>query len=82
MIFKAISEGEKDFAAIAVVGNAKDTPIGKGDYCPPCGVCRQVMAEFCDADTFEIILARSYDDYKVYTLAQLLPLISLPIKNK
>lgn len=79
--FKAISEGERDFVAIAIVGNDKDTPVGKGDFCPPCGVCRQVMAEFCDPETFQVILARDYDDYAVYTLGQLLPLVALPIKK-
>lgn len=77
-IFKAVSEGERDFVAIAVVGNDKNTPIGKGDYCPPCGVCRQVMAEFCK-DDFQIVIARDYDDYKVVTLADLLPMVSKPL---
>ncbi len=80
-IFKAVSEGEYDFVAIAIVGNDKDTPIGQGDFCPPCGVCRQVMTEFCTKD-FEIILARDYDDYKVYTLDKLMPLVSLPLSSK
>ncbi len=80
-IFKAVSEGERNFAAIAIVGNDKSKPIGTGDYCPPCGVCRQVMTEFCSAD-FEIVLAKNYDNYKVYTLEQLVPLISLPIEGK
>ncbi|MCD8021590.1 MAG: hypothetical protein LUF30_00905, partial [Lachnospiraceae bacterium] len=44
------------------------------DYCPPCGVCRQVMAEFCDAKTFRILVARSPEDYLDYTLEELLPL--------
>lgn len=79
--FKAVSEGERSFAAIAVVGNDVNTPIGEGDYCPPCGVCRQVMCEFCALD-FEIILAKDYDKYEVYTLEQLMPLISLPLSNK
>lgn len=77
-IFKAVSEGDRDFVAIAIVGNDKNTEIGKGDFCPPCGVCRQVMTEFCDAD-FEIVLAKGYDDYKVYTLGELMPLISKPL---
>ena len=77
-IFKAVSEGERDFVAIAIVGNDKDTPIGKGDFCPPCGVCRQVMAEFCK-DDFQIIIAKGYDDYKVVTLADLLPMVSKPL---
>lgn len=79
--FKAVSEGEREFAAIAIVGNDADTPIGEGDFCPPCGVCRQVMTEFCQGD-FEIILAKGYDDYKVYTLAELMPLVSLPLSGK
>ena len=77
--FKAISEGEREFVAIASVGNPKGAEMGTADYCPPCGVCRQVMAEFCDLD-FEIVLAKNYDEYEVYTLNQLLPLVSLPIK--
>lgn len=78
--FKAVSEGERNFAAIAIVGNDVNTPIGKGDYCSPCGVCRQVMCEFCALD-FEIILAKDYDIYEVYTLEQLMPLISLPLSK-
>ncbi|MEG1706704.1 MAG: cytidine deaminase, partial [Clostridia bacterium] len=78
--FKAVSEGEREFCCIAIVGNGINTPIGEGDYCAPCGVCRQVMAEFCDPYSFEIVLAKSYDEYQVYTLAQLLPLVSLPNK--
>ena len=66
--FKAISEGERDFKAIAIVGG-KDGEIT--DYCYPCGVCRQVMAEFCDGD-FEIITA-SPEGIKTYTLKDLLP---------
>ena len=69
--FKAVSEGERDFQAIAIVGNKRGEA---GDYCPPCGVCRQVMKEFCQDDRFQIILARSVKEYKVYTLAELLPM--------
>lgn len=73
--FKAVSEGEKDFTAIAIVGG----PDGViKDYCPPCGVCRQVMAEFCDLEKFYIILAKSEDDYWVYPLTQLLPMAFTP----
>lgn len=69
--FKAVSEGETDFLKIAVVG-------GEGgslpdNYCPPCGVCRQVMKEFCSSD-FEIVIAISENDLKSVTLAELLPL--------
>ena len=79
-LFKAVSEGERNFAAIAIVGNDVNTPIGGGDYLSPCGVCRQVMTEFCAAD-FEVILGKTYDDYKVYTLAELMPLVSLPLSK-
>ena len=69
--FKAVSEGDTKFDAIAIVG-------GPGrhvaDFCPPCGVCRQVMAEFCRPDEFQIIVAKSEEDYKIYTLEELLPL--------
>lgn len=68
-IFKAVSEGKKEFEAIAVVGGK----IGKIEsFCPPCGVCRQVLAEFCKKD-FEIVLAKSTNEYKIMTLEQLLP---------
>lgn len=68
-IFKAVSEGKKEFEAIAVVGG-KNGKIE--DFCPPCGVCRQVLAEFCKKD-FKIILAKSTNEYKIMTLEQLLP---------
>ncbi|MBC5997793.1 cytidine deaminase [Romboutsia ilealis] len=70
--FKAISEGQRTFSAIAIVGNKADSE--EYDYCAPCAVCRQVMAEFCDLKEFKIYLARSKDDYKEYTLEELLPL--------
>ena len=68
--FKAISEGEREFAAIAIVGGPED---GVKDFCAPCGVCRQVMAEFCDAEEFYIILAKSLEEKKIFTLEQLFP---------
>lgn len=69
--FKAVSEGEREFTAIAIVGGAEDAT--EFDWCAPCGVCRQVMEEFCDERTFEIVLARSAEEYEVYTLGELLP---------
>ena len=69
-IFKAVSEGEKDFEAICIVN---EDAQGKHDYCPPCGVCRQVMMEFCDPGEFRIILAKDEGDYQAYMLAELLP---------
>ena len=67
--FKAVSEGVYDFDAIAVVGG-KDGDFSKP--CPPCGICRQVMAEFCGPD-FKIILANGSDEAKVFALSKLLP---------
>lgn len=64
--FKAVSEGEKEFLAIVVNGDADD-------YLFPCGVCRQVMAEFCNQEEFRIITAKSTEDYRVFTLKELLP---------
>ena len=67
--FKAISEGEKEFTAIAIAGGANDTPDG---FFPPCGVCRQVMAEFCSPD-FKVYLVKSENEYTTLTLGDLLP---------
>ena len=68
--FKAVSEGVKEFDAICIVG-------GKGgvvtEYAPPCGVCRQVMMEFCEPETFQIILAVDAEHYDIYTLKEMLP---------
>lgn len=72
--FKAVSKGVKEFDAIAIVGGFEDTKDGDFDYTPPCGVCRQVMSEFCDYDDFKIILAKNSEDYKIYSLKELLPL--------
>jgi cytidine deaminase len=69
--FKAISEGEREFSAIAIVGG-KDGVLK--DFCSPCGVCRQVMREFVDPKSFLVILARSEDDYLIFFLEELLPL--------
>ena len=72
-IFKAVSEGEKDFAAIAIVGGPADN--GELTICPPCGVCRQVINEFVDCEEFDIILGTNKpEDMKVYKLKELLPL--------
>ena len=69
--FKAVSEGVKEFEAIAIVGGKQGVC---DDLCPPCGVCRQVMMEFCDPKTFKIILADKNKNYKVYTLEEMIPL--------
>ena len=68
--FKAVSEGTREFEAIAIVGGAGEDPT---ELCAPCGVCRQVMAEFCNPSDFKIIMAVSEDNYEVHTLAELLP---------
>ncbi len=67
--FKAVSEGVRDFKAIAIVGGKK---AEEGGYCAPCGVCRQVMAEFCNLEAFEIVLKREAS-FCVYKLRELLP---------
>ncbi|SET10038.1 cytidine deaminase [[Clostridium] polysaccharolyticum] len=69
--FKAVSEGVREFEAIAIVGGRKGI---LDDYCPPCGVCRQVMMEFCSPRDFKVILAKGPDDYKEFTLEEILPL--------
>lgn len=67
--FKAVSEGEREFAAIAVVGDAEGT-----ETCSPCGVCRQVMREFCAPEEFRILLEDGKGGILNYSLAELLPL--------
>lgn len=69
--FSAVSQGQRTFEAICIVGGPEGVVQ---DYCPPCGVCRQVMAEFCDPESFWIILAKSREDYRVFTLKELLPM--------
>ncbi len=69
-IFKAVSEGWRRFKAIAVVGSPKGDVT---QYAFPCGVCRQVMREFADADNFVVIVAKSEQDYQAFTLSELLP---------
>lgn len=73
--FKAVSEEKKNFSEIVVVGGVKG-PVT--NYCSPCGVCRQVMVEFCDPKKFKVILAKSPTEYKEYLLEELLPLASYP----
>ena len=69
--FKAVSEGEREFEKIAIVG-AKDGEDANV-MCSPCGVCRQVMMEFCDPKEFQIILANGENTCRVKTLEELLP---------
>ena len=67
-VFKAVSEGEREFLAIAIVGGKGDT---LNDLCAPCGVCRQVLCEFCDGD-FRIVLGTP-ESIKTVTLGDVLP---------
>lgn len=69
--FKAVSEGVREFQTICIVGG-KDGVLT--EYAAPCGVCRQVMMEFCDPETFRIILAVDQENYDIFTLKELLPL--------
>ncbi len=62
---KAVADGEREFTVIAIVGSGEN-------YCMPCGMCRQFMAEFCKED-FEIIVAKSVDDYKIMKIGEILP---------
>ena len=71
-IFRAVSEGNMRFRAIAIVGGLKESK--PGDFCPPCGVCRQVMTEFCDPETFRIVLMNGAGEIREYLLKELLPL--------
>ena len=64
----AVSEEKKEFAAIAIVGGEDELV-----WCYPCGVCRQVMAEFCNGEEFKIICAKSADEYRIFSLNELLP---------
>ena len=68
--FKAVSEGVKEFQAICVVGGRDGVLTG---YAAPCGVCRQVMAEFCEPDTFRIFVSKKNGEYREYTLGELFP---------
>ena len=66
-LVKAVSEGARAFTAIAISGG----PTG-GEYCYPCGVCRQMLYEF-GGDNLQVIVAKTADDYKTHTLGELLP---------
>ena len=69
--FKAVSVGQKKFEAICVVGGKNGILT---EHAAPCGVCRQVMMEFCNPKTFKVILATGEDNYEIFTLEELLPL--------
>lgn len=69
-IIAAVNAGERKLTAIAVCGG-KDGKVT--DYCPPCGICRQVMREFCNPRTFRVIIAKSAREFREATLDNLLP---------
>ena len=69
--FKAVSKGKRSFRAICVVGGLRGTLSAS---ISPCGVCRQVMMEFCDPETFQVILAAGKESYQIYRLKDLMPL--------
>ncbi len=69
-LFKAVSEGKRNFSAIAIAAVGENGE--NRQYCVPCGACRQVMSEFCDGD-FQVICIKSKDDYKTYKLTELIP---------
>ena len=69
--FKAVSEGEREFAKIAIVGGMEGTDAD--ELCAPCGVCRQVMMEFCDPEAFQIIMADGKDKYVQVSLKEMVP---------
>lgn len=68
--FQAVKDGQREFDAIVVCGGAGGKVEGR---CAPCGVCRQVMREFCNPHEFTVILPMNEEEYKTYTLEQLLP---------
>ena len=68
--FKAVFDGEREFEAIAIVGGPADKPVS--DLCAPCGVCRQVMREFCK-DDFKIYLSKGDGSYMEASLIEMLP---------
>lgn len=72
-VFKAVSDGKREFRQIAIVGNLEGQDPEEWGYCAPCGICRQVLREFCHPGEFQVVLARSLEEYRVYTLEELLP---------
>ena len=69
-VFKAVSEGYKNFRSIAIVGGKAGE---SSKFCPPCGVCLQVLLEFCDPDTFEVLLSQDDFHTRAYMLSELMP---------
>ena len=74
-LFSAVAQGKRKFRAIAIAGGREEEE--PSDFCPPCGVCRQALAEFCGPD-FEILLVKSNAETQLHTLGELLPLAFIP----
>ncbi len=70
VFFRAVGDGRREFRAIAIAGGSQDEE--PQDYAYPCGICRQVMQEFCEGD-FQVIVAKSEAEYKCFSLKELLP---------
>ena len=68
-LFKAVSEGEREFLSIAVAGSPEGA---EPDYCYPCGVCRQMLKEFV-RDDFVVVIAKTPEDYRVHSFGEILP---------
>ena len=79
-LFKAVADGVTEFTDIAVVGSRRGEV--NEQITSPCGVCRQVMAEFCDPDEFLVIHGKTPEDYKQFTLREMLPEGGFPAANK
>lgn len=70
-VFKAVSQGIKDFKGIAIVAGKEG---GELEYTSPCGMCRQVLREFVNPEEFIVVMAKSESDYKIMTLEELFPM--------
>lgn len=73
-VFHAVSEGKREFAAIAIVGGKEGEEPSKESWCSPCGVCRQVLMEFVNPKEFRVIMGRNEEEYQICTLEELFPL--------
>ena len=73
-LLKAVSEGHREFSAIAIVGGPEEETDIFSDYAAPCGVCRQYLREFCNPKEMKVIIAKSENESKTFTLEELLPI--------